>query len=207
MKIALFGATGLIGSRILAEALRRGLRVTVVARDPSKIKPSAGVEVVRGDASDAASVARAVKGHDAVLSAVGGTVEVGRDAAAALPAGLAQAGVKRLLFVGGAGSLEVAPGVQLMDAPDFPAEWKGYARAHGDALQTLRRSEGIEWTSLSPAAMITPGERTGHYRVGGDQLLTDAAGESRISAEDYAVAFLDELENPSHLRRRFTVAY
>ena len=208
MKLVLFGASGMIGSRLLAEALRRGHSVTVVVRDPKKFSaPPGAVSVVSGDVTDAASVAVAAKGHDAVLSAVGGTVEVVKAAPRPLLDGLTKAGVKRLLIVGGAGSLEVAPGVQLLATPEFPAAWKGYALAHDEALQTFRKNASIDWSYLSPAAFISPGERTGKFRLGGDQLLTDAKGESRISAEDYAIAFLDEVEKPKHIRRRFTLAY
>lgn len=118
-----------------------------------------------------------------------------------------KAGVPRLLVVGGAGSLEVAPGVQLVDTPQFPAQWKGTAEGAREALNLLRREKELNWTMLSPAAMIAPGERTGKYRVGKDQLLVNGSGESRIFLEDYAVAMIDELENPAHPRSRFTVAY
>jgi putative NADH-flavin reductase len=122
--------------------------------------------------------------------------------------GASQAKVKRLIVVGGAGSLEVAPGVRLVDAPAFPAEWKGVGLAHSDALEVYRNSEAeVDWTYVSPPAIIEPGERKGNYRVGGDQLLADEKGDSRISTEDYAVALLDEVEKPRHLRGRFTVAY
>lgn len=208
MKLVLFGASGMIGSRILSEALRRGHSVTVVVRDPNKFRAPAGaISVITGDVTDAASIAAAVKGHDAVLSAIGGTVEVVKAAAQPLLDGLITARVKRLLVVGGAGSLEVAPGIQLLATPDFPAAWKGYALAHAEALQIFRKNTTLDWSYLSPAALISPGERTGTFRLGDDQLLTDATGQSRISAEDFAVAFLDEVENPKHIRRRFTLAY
>ena len=120
--------------------------------------------------------------------------------------GLAQARVDRLVVVGGAGSLEVAPGVQLVDTPEFPAAWKGIALAHRDAL-AVYRGAALDWTYISPAALIGPGERTGQYRTGTDQLLTDKEGESRISVEDFAVAFVDEIENQRFARQRMTVAY
>jgi putative NADH-flavin reductase len=157
-------------------------------------------------------VATAVAGHDAVVSAFGpsGTqgVETVGEAARSLIAGLKQAGVRRLVFVGGAGSLEVAPGVRLEDLPQFPAAWKPIAQAHTDALDVFRQQgDDLDWTYLSPAALIEPGERTGTFRLGGDRFLTDAEGQSRISAEDYAIALLDEVEDPKHIRQRFTVAY
>ena len=127
-------------------------------------------------------------------------------AARGLLAGLRKGGVRRLVVVGGAGSLEVAPGMQLVDTPQFPTAWKAVADAHRAALAIYREEPDLEWTVVAPAAMIAPGVRTGHYRAGGDQLLVDAKGESRISAEDYAVAIADEVETPRHIRRRFTVA-
>ena len=123
-----------------------------------------------------------------------------------LIAGVAAGGVRRLVMVGGAGTLETAPGRQLMDAPDFPAAWKGIAMAHGNALQLLRAS-GLDWTSVSPAAYIHPGERTGKFRTGTDNLITNDQGQSEISAEDFAIAVADEVENPRHIRQRFTAAW
>jgi uncharacterized protein len=123
-------------------------------------------------------------------------------------AGLSRAGVKRLVWVGGGGSLEVAPGVRLVDTPAFPAEYKAEALAQAEALKLFRSSSGnVEWSYLSPPAIIQPGQRTGRYRTGTDQLLTDDKGESRISVEDYAVALMDEVERPARSRKRFTVAY
>jgi hypothetical protein len=115
--------------------------------------------------------------------------------------------VKRLLVVGGAGSLEIAPGLQVVDTPDFPPQWKESALGARDALELLKAEQGLDWTMLSPAALIEPGERTGRFRLGGDQLLVDGEGASRISLQDYAVAMIDELERPAHIGRRFTVAY
>jgi len=215
MRIALFGARGTIGQRIAREAGRRGHGVTAVARDPARfVKPADSVDVVRGDVLDPASVAAVVRGHDAVISAVGpahtadARPQMLVDAARSLIAALDRARVRRLLVVGGAGSLEVAPGVQLVDTPEFPAAWRPVALAARDALAIYRSAPaGLDWTYFSPAALIAPGERTGRYRIGMDRLLTDATGESRISTEDFAVAVLDELERPAHLRQRITVAY
>jgi putative NADH-flavin reductase len=132
----------------------------------------------------------------------------GRNAGAkALIEGLRQSGVRRLVVVGGAGSLEVMPGVQLVDTLDFPAAWKPVALAHRDALAVYRLAEDLDWTYVSPAALIEPGRRTGLYRTGTDQLLVDDKGVSRISVEDFAAAMLDEIKKPRFLRRRFTVAY
>jgi putative NADH-flavin reductase len=128
------------------------------------------------------------------------------EATRTLASGLKRAGVRRFLMVGGAGSLEVAPGLQLVDTPDFPEAWKPYALAHRDALAVLKDSD-LDWTNLSPAAFIQPGQRTGKFRLGKDTLVTDEKGGSRISAEDYAVALVDELEKPQYIRQRFTVGY
>jgi uncharacterized protein len=208
MKVVLYGASGMIGSRILAELVSREHQVTAVVRNPGKVT-APGVTVVKGDVTDAASVAATAKGAEVAISAY---APPPTEVAALLPAvrsllaGLETAGVKRLLVVGGAGSLEVAPGVQLVDAPNFPDEWKGIALAHRDLLPVLQASN-LDWSCLSPAALIQPGIRTGKFRLGGKQLLTDAKGESRISAEDYAVALVDELEKPMHVRQQFTLAY
>jgi len=212
MNLALFGATGMIGQRILQEALQRGHTVTAVVRDPARLaEMHPNLHVVTGDILDPQSVASAVAGQDAVISAYG----PGHGDAATLPAvahsliaGLTAAGVVRLIVVGGAGSLEVAPGVTLVETPEFPAAWKGLALAHGEMLKVFQAEGGaLEWTYFSPAAFIQPGERTGTFRLGGDQLVTDANGESKISAEDYAIALIDELEKPAHVRQRFTAAY
>ena len=208
MKIVLYGAGGMIGRRLLNEALGRGHAVTLVARDRKKITPPEGrVLVVEGDVLDATSVAAAVKNHDAVLSAVGPTPEIIAGAARSLIEGLTRAGVKRLVVVGGAGTLEVAPGVLFLQTPRFPAEYELVAQAHGTALNIFRQNTTLDWTFVCPAAIIQPGERTGKFRLGGEQLLVDPQGESRISAEDFAVAFLDEVEKPARVRQRFTVAY
>jgi len=121
--------------------------------------------------------------------------------------GVKKAGVKRLLFVGGAGSLEVKPGVQSVDTPEFPKEWKQGALATREALNLLRKETGLEWSFLSPSADLFPGQRTGKFRLGTDQLLRDANGQSRISTQDYAMAMIDEVEHPTHIRQRFTVGY
>lgn len=203
MKIAVIGATGNIGSRIVDEALRRGHEVTAIARDPSKLTPQPGLIPARGDVHDKDGIAALVSGHDAVISSLKfQTVDP-----AILIAAVKQAGVKRLLVVGGAASLEVAPGVQLFDTPNFPAPYKPEAAAGREFLQILRAETELEWTFLSPSAEVVPGERTGKFRLGKDELLVMQTGESKISMEDYAVALIDELENPEHIRERFTVGY
>ncbi len=212
MKIALYGASGMIGQRILAEALNRGHEVTAIVRTPSKVTAqSPNLNVIAGDVLDPVGVATAVAGHDAVISAyspphenVGVLVEAYR----LLTKGVANAGVKRLITVGGAGSLEVAPGVDLIDSGFLPAEWLGIAVAHRDALAVQRAESGdLDWTNASPAAFIQPGERIGKFRLGTDQLISGEDGQSRISAEDFAVAILDELEKPQYIKQRFTAAY
>lgn len=211
MKIVLFGATGHVGQRIAREALRRGHEVVGVVRDPSRAHtPDPRVPLVRGDATDPASVAEVARGADAVVSSVsprpGDTGTAPR--LVDVIAGLKAAGVKRLVVVGGAGSLEVRPGVALMDTPGFPDEYRAEAEEGRDSLAVYRaEADGLDWTFLSPAAVIQPGERTGKYRTTLDLFFTDADGNSAISYEDYAVALLDELERPRHVGQRFGVAY
>ncbi len=209
MKVVLFGASGMIGSRILDELARRGHAVTAVARNPEKVQAFNGVKVVQGDVTDPASVAAVAKGADAAISAYAPPpTETAKilDATRSLLTGLKQAGVRRLIVVGGAGSLEVAPGVQLVDTPEFPSAWMAIALAHRDVLPILKQSD-LDWTYLSPAALIQPGVRTGKFRLGGTRLVANDRGESRISAEDYAVALVDELENSQNIRKQFTAAY
>ena len=216
MKIVVFGVTGNVGRRVAAEALSRGHEVVGVVRDPGSVAASdPRVRLVKGDATKADSVAEIVKGADAVVSAISPRPNARGLAAPslvanarALIAGLRRAGVKRVLFVGGAGSLEVAPGQQLVDQPGFPEAYRAEALEGREALGVWRsEAEGLDWSFLSPAAEIAPGERTGRYRTTGDQFLVDAAGKSFITFEDYAVAVLDELEHPRHVGRRFGVAY
>ena len=198
----------MIGSRILRELLSRGHTVTAIVRDPSKLVRSQAI-VRKGDVLDPASVAETASGADAVISAYAPPADdTGKvvDATRSLIAGLKKAGVQRFLMVGGAGSLLLPSGGQLVDAPDFPPVWKAIALAHRDALDVIRQSD-LDWTSFSPAAFIEPGARTGKFRLGKDDLIADQKGESRISAEDYAIAVVEELENPKHIRQRFTIGY
>jgi uncharacterized protein len=209
-EIAIFGATGMIGQRILNEVLARGHKVTAIVRDASRAPVHApNLSVKTGDVLKAESVALAARGNAVVVSAYGpGNGDPAQlvTAAKALLEGVGSIQPARLIVVGGAGSLEVAPGVQLVDTPDFPATWKKAALAHRDSL-VLYRTAPFDWTYVSPAAFIQPGTRTGKYRAGKDHLVKDEKGESRISAEDYAVAIVDEIEKPKHLCERFTVAY
>ncbi|ANS76775.1 3-beta hydroxysteroid dehydrogenase [Paenibacillus yonginensis] len=212
MKIAIFGATGTIGSRILKEALRREHEVTMVVRDPSKLAeatPNERLHVKRGDLLMPQSVAEAAAGHEVVISAYGprfGAEDELLEVARSLVEGVKKAHVHRLLVVGGAGSLEASPGVLLMDTPAFPEEIKPLARAHAKALEIYQASD-IDWTYLSPPAAIEPGDRTGMFRIGTTRVILDELDNSRISAEDYAVALLDEIEDAQFIRERFTVAY
>ncbi|MGY4923259.1 NAD(P)-dependent oxidoreductase [Streptomyces sp. 900105755] len=214
-KIALFGATGTIGSRILDEALRRGHLVTAVVRDPAKLtRNDPGLTVVTGDVLDPRSVAEAAKGQDVVVSAVGGGDGPGhiatiRPGVESLVAGIRSLGepAPRLVLVGGAGSLRTPDGRQVWDAEGLPEFLLQIMHAHGDALDFCRTVSDVRWTNLSPAATIEPGERTGVYRIAKENLLIAEDGSSRISAEDYAVALLDEIEQPRHIGERFTVGY
>lgn len=211
MQIAMFGATGRIGSRILDEALARGHTITAIVRDEAR-RPDRDVAIAVGDVTDAESVAATVAGHDAVISAVSGTADKTPEtipaAAHALVAGLPAAGVDRLLVVGGAGSLRAPDGVRIIDRPQFPEAWKAGSAAQIEALEIFRSDgDALQWTYLSPADVIEPGERTGRYVLGDDDAVFDADGEGRISMEDYAKALIDELEEPRHVRRRFTLGY
>jgi hypothetical protein len=203
MKIAHIGATGNVGSRIVAEALRRGHEVTAIARHPDKLQPQPKLSTRRGDVNNQADLTKLISGHDAVIS----SVKFQLINPHILIAAVKQAKLKRLLVVGGAGSLEVAPGVQLVDTPNFPEAYKAEALGGRDFLNVLRAEQDLEWTFLFPSAEFTPGQRTGKFRLGKDRLLTLPNGESKISMEDFAIAMIDELEAPKHVRERFTVGY
>jgi uncharacterized protein len=202
MKVALVGASGQAGSRILAELVRRGHQVTGIARHPDKIAPGSGITAKKGDVFDKEGLISLLKGHDVVITSVHFTAS---DPTILIEAARAS-GAKRYVVVGGAGSLEVAPGVKLIDTPQFPALYKAEAGKGCEFLDLLRREKTLDWTFLSPSAMFVPGERTGKFRLGKDQLLTNDKGSS-ISFEDYAIALVDELEKPAHSRQRFTVGY
>ena len=212
MKIALFGATGHIGQGILDEALARGYDVVAVVRDASRLpQQNAKLTVVTGDVAKPESWSAAVRGADAAVASLSarrdGDPELVPSNARVLIENLPKAGVSRLFWVGGAGTLEVAPGKRVIDDAHFPAAWKPEAEAQGKALEVFRASQGITWTYLSPAALIEPGERTGKYRVGGEQLLVDAEGNSRISIADYAAGLLDRVEKRDAENKRITLAY
>lgn len=200
--IALIGASGDAGSRILKELSDRGHTVTAIARHPEKITSLPNVTAKQGDALDKDALVALFKGHDAVVSAV----KFGSSDPAILIAAVKTAGVKRYLVVGGAGSLEIAPGQRLIDQPDFPDAYRPEASRGAAFLDLLKQEKDLDWSFLSPSAEFVPGQRTGTFRLGKDTLLSNAQGSS-ISFEDYAVALVDEIENPAHSRQRFTVGY
>ncbi len=202
LHVALIGASGNVGSRILAELSRRGHTVTGIARHPNQIPALPGVIAVLGDASQPQALTAILRGHDAVASAV----MFRQTDPQTLINAVRQSGVKRYMVVGGAGSLEVAPGKRLIDQPDFPEAYKPEASKGAVFLDALRSVTDLDWTFLSPSALFIPGERTGQFRLGTDSLLSNEHGSS-ISFEDYAIAFVDELERPAHIRQRFTVGY
>ena len=202
MKIALIGATGRAGSPILQELVRRGHQVTAIVRNPEKVQAQVNVTPKKGDVFDRDDLATLLKGHDVVISAVHFLQSDPRKLIDAVKA----SGVKRYLVVGGAGSLEVAPGVMLVSTPEFPAAYKDEATKGGEFLDLLRQEKDLDWTFLSPSALFFEGPRTGMFRLGKDQLLTNEKGSS-ISFADYAIALADEVEKPAHSRQRFTVGY
>lgn len=209
-KIALFGATGRIGTRILEEALARQHNVTAVLRDAAcELEPRPNLQCKPGDILKPESVALSVMGNDVVVSAYG---PKGADpghlvtAAQALVEGVGAEQPMRLIVVNGDGRLEASPGVQLIDTPEFPHRRKAVAEAHREALAVYRTAP-FDWTCISPAASLVPGERTGHYRTSTEQVVVDGDGKSRISVEDFAVAVVDEIEHPQFVRQRFAVGY
>lgn len=213
MKVVIIGASGNVGSFIRDEALARGHQVTAIVRHPEKITvKNPRLTVIKGDIL-ADDLAKLVKGHDAVISAYNpgwtnpNMYDDQMKASRALIEGVKKSGVKRLLIVGGASSLEVSPGVRLFDTVQFPEPIRGGVLGVIEELNMLRGEKELEWTFLSPPQNLVKGERTGHYRLGKDQIVKDAKGESKISTADLAVAMIDELEKPKHIRQRFTVAY
>jgi len=203
MNIALIGATGNVGTRLISELRRRGHQVTAIARHPEKLDRQDGVNPAVGDVQNENALAAVLAGHDVAIHSV---KFLSTDPAKVIAATKA-AKVPRLLVVGGAGSLEVTPGLTLVNSPDFPPEYKPETLAGVKFLDVLRQEEELDWTLLSPSYLFAPGERTGKFRLGKDELLVGADGQSRISTEDFAIALVDELEQPKHSRERFTVGY
>lgn len=218
MKIVLLGATGFVGSALLKEALERGVEVTAIVRNPAKMKiESPLLTVVKGDVTDPEVIASVAKGADAIVSAYNPgwanprLYEETLENYPKILEGAKKAGVKRVLIVGGAGTLFVKPGLRLIDTGTLPESWIPGVKSLGEFyLNTLTKEKDLDWVFLSPAANLgnlQPGTRTGHYRVGKDDLIVDEKGDSFISVEDYAMAMIDELLEPNHHQERFTVAY
>ena len=202
-KIAIIGATGRAGSQLLEEALRRGHTVTAIARNTDKIGVRPGVIVKQVDALDAQALEQAIRGNDVVISAA----HFATLPAEAVINPVKKAGVKRLLVVGGAGSLLLSGGSRVIDSPGFPEEYKAEASAGSVFLDTLRQEKDLDWTFLSPSAEFVETARTGKFRLGQDELLVSSEGRSWISFADFAIALIDEVETPKHSRQRFTVGY
>lgn len=214
-KVVLIGASGFVGSALLKEALNRELEVTAVVRHPEKIKiENENLRVKKADVSSLEEVAEVCEGADAVISAFNPgwnnpniykeTIEV----YLTIIDGVKKADVHRFLMVGGAGSLFIAPGVRLMDSGEVPENLLPGVKALGDFyLDFLRKEKEVDWVFFSPAADMRPGVRSGRYRLGKDDMIVDAVGNSHISVEDYAAAMIDELEYPKHHQERFTIGY
>lgn len=212
MKIVLLGATGFVGSALMKEALDRGHTVTAIARHP-ETTASDRLTFKEGDVYDSSALVVLIAGHEALISAFSpgwknpNLYEDQRRGTSAIIAAVKQAGIRRVLWVGGAGGLEVKRGVRVVDDPNLPDWIKPGSLATIDALEQLRKEPGLEWSFLAPSAEMKPGQRTGKFRLGDDELLVDTNGKSHVSLEDFAVAMLDELEHPAHVRHRFTVGY
>jgi len=203
MNIVLAGATGNIGSRILDEALQRGHRVTGLTRDPTKLAARDGLQAKKASTAEVAAFADALRGHDAAILSVKWNEN---DVHQVLDA-LRRAGVKRCLFVVGAGSLLRSDGRTHFDHMAEKGIQPPTSKPAALALAEVQKVADLDWTAISPPASIQPGERTGKFRLGRDHLLEDDKGKSEISREDFAIAILDEIEKPKHIRQRFTAAY
>ena len=203
MKLALAGATGNIGGRVLDEALARGHQVTAISRDPAKLGARAGMTPARGDSNDPDAFARLLAGHDAAVLSIKWNEN---DVHKVLDA-VRKSGVRRCLFVVGAGSLLRADGRTHFDHMAEKGIQPPTSKPAALALAEVRKVNDLEWTAISPPASIQPGQRTGAFRLGLDHLLEDAQGQSLISREDFAIAIVDELEKPRHVHKRFTAAY
>lgn len=217
MKIALIGGTGFVGSAILKEALNRGQQVTAVLRHPEKLSiKDKNLKVIPGNVMDTEKLSELIKGNDAVVSAYNpgwSNPDIYNEflkGSLSIQAAVKKSGIKRLITLGGAGSSYIAPNLQLIDTPEFPAEWKAGALAARDYLNILRKEDELDWTFVTPAIEMHPGTsgvRKGIYRTGLENPVFDENKKSIISVEDVAVAVVDELEKPKHVRQRFTIAY
>jgi putative NADH-flavin reductase len=218
MKLALIGATGFVGAKVLAEALERGHRVTAIGRKLEGLPAHPNLTAVTLDVADSAALGRALAEHDVVISAF----NPGRQTAGAevydlhvqghraIIDAVKASGVERFVAVGGAASLKTRNGQEFLDSPEFPAEYepfKGGIRGTRALYYLLKEEPGVDWVFVAPSVFLLPGERTGQYRLGGDEVLYGPDGQSRISLEDYAMALVDEVERPAHHRERFTVGY
>ena len=216
MKIALIGATGFVGNGILNELLQRGHQVTAIARHAGKVTESENLKSVSANVLDEEELLSALKGNDAVVSAYNAgwtNPNLYNEFIAgskAVQEAVKKSGIKRLIVVGGAGSLFIAPGQQIVDTDSFPKEWKPGALAARDYLNFLKEDNELDWTFVSPAIEMHPGTsgtRLGTYRTGLENPVFDKDMRSVISVEDLSMAIADELETPQHIRKRFTVAY
>ena len=216
MNIALIGASGFVGSAILNELIQRKHKITAIVRHPEKVKQAEHVTVVKANVLNENEVANAVKTHDVVVSAYNAgwanpnLYNEFLEGSKSIQAGVKKAGVKRLIVIGGAGSLYIADGLQLIDTPQFPEEIKPGASAARDYLNLLRDEEELDWTFFSPAIEMyqeSSGVRKGTYRTGLENPVFDANNRSVLSVEDLAVVIADEAENPKHICQRFTAAY
>lgn len=211
-KIAIIGASGYVGTALLNEAAKRGHQVSAFVRHPEKITANANVTAVKADVLDTDGLATLLKGHDLVISAYNpGWQEadirnIHIKGSKSITEAVKKAGIKRLIAVGGAGSLEIN-GAQLVDSPEFPAEYKEGALGARQALNDLKTENELDWSFVSPAILLVPGEATGTFRLGTDSPVFDDNGESKITIGDLAVAILDEAEQGKHIRQRFTAAY
>jgi uncharacterized protein len=203
MNVAHIGATGKVGSKVLEELLRRGHTVTAVTRHPEKVPASVYVTAARGDVEEPDELTASIEGHDAIIS----SAPFVPGSSSKLLAAVRKSGVRRYIAVGGAGSLEVAPGMLLKDSGQIPAEWLPAVNEGAELLRLLRADSQIDWTYFSPPALIGSGDRTGKFRLGRDQLIIGKDGKSAISYDDYAIALVDELEKPQNIRARFTIGY
>jgi len=203
MKVALIGATGRIGSKITAELLKRGHSVTAIVRNPEKAPDEPNLSAVKGDVTDTERTAALVRGHDAVISSAPFIPGI----SAKVLETVRKSGVKRYIAVGGAGSLKAGDGKMVMDNPQIPAEWLPPIKEGAELLKLLKADSQLDWTFFSPAVNIGPGERTGKFRLGLDEVVAAPDGKSSISYDDYAIALVDELEQGKHIRKRFTIGY